>query len=66
VTLEFAIRLRKPTPSDQPVALRARVAESGDDRATVEVEISSAGSVTATGRGTFVAVKPGHPAHDRW
>jgi acyl-coenzyme A thioesterase PaaI-like protein len=66
VTLEFSIRLRRPTSSGQPVTLRARVVESGDDRATVEVEISSTGTVTATGRGTFVAVQPGHPAHDRW
>jgi acyl-coenzyme A thioesterase PaaI-like protein len=66
VTLDYAIRLRRPTPSSVPIVLRARVVDSGDDRATVEVEISSAGTVTATGRGTFVAVKPGHPAHDRW
>jgi acyl-coenzyme A thioesterase PaaI-like protein len=66
VTLEYAVRMRRPTPSDRPVSLRARVVEAGDDRATVEGEITSDGVVTATGRGTFVAVKPGHPAYDRW
>ena len=66
VTLEYAVRMRRPTPSDRPVRLRARVVEAGDDRATVEGEITSDGVVTATGRGTFVAVKPGHPAYDRW
>ncbi len=66
VTLEFSIRMRRPTPSDATVQLRSRVIELGEDRATVDVEISSAGVVTATGRGTFVAVKPGHPAYDRW
>lgn len=66
VTLEYAIRLRRPTPSDAPIALRARVVEASDDRATVEAEISSRGTVTATGHGTFVAVKPDHPAYDRW
>lgn len=66
VTLEYAVKMRRPTPSDEPVWLRARVVESADDRATVEAAISSAGGVTATARGTFVAVKPGHPAYDRW
>jgi acyl-coenzyme A thioesterase PaaI-like protein len=66
VTLEYGIRMRRPTPSDRPVSLRARVVDAGDDRATVEGEIASDGVITATGRGTFVAVKPGHPAYDRW
>jgi acyl-coenzyme A thioesterase PaaI-like protein len=66
VTLEYAIRMRRPTPSDGPLHLRARVVESGEDRATVEAEISSGSIVTATGRGVFVAVKPDHPAFDRW
>jgi acyl-coenzyme A thioesterase PaaI-like protein len=66
VTLEYAIRMRRPTPSDSPVHLRAWVVDSGEDRATVEAEISSGGVVTATARGTFVAVRPGHPAYDRW
>ena len=44
------------------------LAPSGNQlyRATVEVEVTSGEVVTATGRGTFVAVKPGHPAYDRW
>ena len=66
VTLEYAIRMRRPTPSNGPIRLRARVVDAEDDRATVEAEISSGETVTATGRGTFVAVKPDHPAFDRW
>jgi acyl-coenzyme A thioesterase PaaI-like protein len=66
VTLGFSIRLRRPTPSDAPIHLRSKVIEQGEDRATVEVEISSGGVVTATGSGTFVAVGPGHPAYRRW
>jgi acyl-coenzyme A thioesterase PaaI-like protein len=66
VTLEYTIRMRRPTPSDRPIDLRAWVAEAGDDRATIEAEISSDDIVTATGRGTFVAVRPDHPAYDRW
>ena len=66
VTLDYAVRMRRPTPSTGPVHLTARVVESGEDRATVEATLASGGEVTATCRGTFVAVKPGHPAYDRW
>jgi acyl-coenzyme A thioesterase PaaI-like protein len=66
VTLEYAIRMRRPTPSRRPIDLRAWVIDATDDRATVEAEIASDGLVSATGRGTFVAVKPDHPAYERW
>jgi acyl-coenzyme A thioesterase PaaI-like protein len=66
VTLEYSIRMRRPTPSDAPLRLRAWVLDSADDRATIEAEISSGNTITATGSGTFVAVKPDHPAFDRW
>src|SRR5262245_25867669 len=66
VTLEYAVRFRRPTPSDGPVRLSARVVESSEDRATVEATLQAHGEVTATSRGTFVAVKPDHPAYDRW
>ena len=66
VTADYHVRMLKPTPTDGPVHLRARVVEATDHRATVECELSANGEVTATCRGTFVAVKPGHPAYDRW
>lgn len=66
VTAEFHVRLRRPTPSDAPVHLSARVVEISDDRATVEATLTSGPEVTATCRGTFVAVKAGHPAFNRW
>jgi acyl-coenzyme A thioesterase PaaI-like protein len=66
VTADFHVRLLKPTPSAGPVHLRARVAESSENRATIETTLSSDGVVTATCHGTFVAVRPGHPAHQRW
>jgi hypothetical protein len=28
--------------------------------------MTAAGKVTAIGTGTFIAVKPGHPAYHRW
>jgi acyl-coenzyme A thioesterase PaaI-like protein len=66
VTLDYAVRFRRPTPSSMPVRLSARVVESADDRATVVATLSAGDEVTATCRGTFVAVKPDHPAYDRW
>jgi len=66
VTADYAIKLKRPTPVDAPVHLRARVVESSDDRAVIEATMTSGDVVTATCRGTFVAVKPGHPAYHRW
>jgi acyl-coenzyme A thioesterase PaaI-like protein len=66
VTAEYAIKLLRPTPTDKPLLLKARVVESSADRAIVEGEIVAHDKVTATCRGTFVAVKPGHPAFHRW
>jgi len=66
VTADLTLRFRRPTPSDQPVRLEARVVEALEYRATVEATLSSGGTVTATCRATFVAVEPGHPAHHRW
>jgi len=66
VTAEYTIKLMRPTPSDRAVKLVARVVESTDDRAIVEAELIAHDKVCATCRGTFVAVKPGHPAYHRW
>ena len=66
VTSDYAVRLRRPTPSGTRVRLRARVTESTAERAVVEATLESDGAVTATCRGTFVAVTPGHPAYHRW
>ena len=66
VTAEYAIKLLRPTPTDRPLRLVARVVESTEDRATVEGKLIAHDRVTATCRGTFVAVKPGHPAYHRW
>ena len=66
VTSTFHVRLIRPTPSAGPVVVRARVAEAAGDRATIEAELTAGGKLTATCRGTFVAVKEGHPAFHRW
>jgi len=66
VTLDFHVTLKRPTPMNTPLHLRAKVVESGDDRAVIEATLEANGKVTATCRGTFVAVKEGHPAYFRW
>jgi acyl-coenzyme A thioesterase PaaI-like protein len=75
VTADFHVRLLRPTPTAGPVKLVARVAESSDDRAVIEAELRAEVATKdggreekpcATCRGTFVAVKPGHPAYHRW
>lgn len=66
VTANYSIQLKKPTPSNQPVELKSRVSEITDRRVLVIAELYSGGEVCATCEGTFVAVKPGHPAYHRW
>ena len=66
VTADFHVKLLRPTPSDALITLKARVVESADDRAVVEAELIAADKVCDTCRGTFVAVKEGHPAYHRW
>ena len=66
VTSDYAIKLLRPTPTDGPVTLTARVVEATADRATIEGVLTAGGKPRATCRGTFVAVQPGHPAYHRW
>ena len=66
VTSLLEVRYLRPTPTKEGVVLKARVTEAGADRATVEATLEAGGKVTATSRATFVAVKEGHPAWNRW
>jgi acyl-coenzyme A thioesterase PaaI-like protein len=66
VTADYAIHLRRPTPVDRSVELHAWPIEVAGDRVVVDAELSSDGIITATCRGTFVAVGPDHPAYERW
>ncbi len=65
VTAEFTVALKRPTPIG-PVHVDAHVVSATDERATIEATMTAAGKVTAIGTGTFIAVKPGHPAYHRW
>jgi acyl-coenzyme A thioesterase PaaI-like protein len=66
VTASYEVTLLRPTPTAAPVRITARVVDARGDRATVEARLEAGGEVCATGRGTFVAVKPGHPAYGSW
>lgn len=66
VTANYAVQLRRPTPMDAELHLRARVKSASDDRATIEATLEANGKVCATCEGLFVAVTPGHPAYHRW
>jgi acyl-coenzyme A thioesterase PaaI-like protein len=66
VTADYHVKLQAPTPSDRELLLRATLAEIKSDRAIVECTLAADGKVTASCRGTFVAVREGHPAYQRW
>ncbi|MGE4232864.1 MAG: PaaI family thioesterase [Bacteriovoracia bacterium] len=71
VTSEFCVKLLRPTPTDKKIFISAKVLEIKEDRAVIEASLtaedqSGANKLFATCKGTFVAVKPGHPAHFRW
>ncbi len=66
VTMDYQIRLRRPTPSDVMLKLIGRVAETEGDIVRVEGELYAGDKLCDTCTGHFVAVKPGHPAYHRW
>jgi len=66
VTADFHVVLKRPTPVDAVLKLRAKAVEVTDDRAVIEATMEANGKITATCKGTFVAVKEGHPAFHRW
>jgi acyl-coenzyme A thioesterase PaaI-like protein len=65
VTATFEVVFRRPTPSGL-LHVDAHVISVDGDRATVEARLTAGGKVTATSSGTFVVVKPDHPAYHRW
>ena len=73
VTADFHIRLKRPTPTGEPLKLRSRVEVSPDSpiEASAKVKVTAElldndNRICATCVGHFVAVKPGHPAYHRW
>ena len=72
VTADFHVKLMRPTPTSQEIYLSAYAdpAQIKADRASIVAELfilqDQVKKVCATCTGTFVAVKPGHPAYHRW
>ena len=66
VTAKYEVTFEKPTPSETELFLEAWVVESSQRKAVVEGTIGPKNSTTARCRGTFVSVKPNHPAFHRW
>ncbi len=66
VTADYAVKLLRPTPLDAAVELVASVSSISVDRACIRAVLSAQGKPRATCEGTFVAVRPGHPAYHQW
>lgn len=66
VTADYAIKLLRPTPMEGILRLEAKPVSLEGSKAVIEGTLTAGGKVTATCRGTFVAVKEGHPAYHRW
>ena len=68
VTASYTVYLRRTTPSDSKLVIRARAVDKSkwDDRIKIEMTLEADGILCAEGKGLFVAVKEGHPAFHRW
>ena len=66
VTSGYEVKFLHPTPVSKTMRIRARALSTGRDRVTIEGFIEVDGKTTASMKGTFVAVKEGHPAFHRW
>ena len=67
----LSARVAQPVPAPQlpqsaEPGLLTRCADSRQDRVVIDATLTANGKVCATCRGTFVAVRPGHPAYHRW
>lgn len=67
VTAKYEVVFEAPTPSDVELFLESWIVESSNRKAIVEGTLSTiANGITARCTGTFVSVKPDHPAFHRW
>lgn len=66
VTAEYSVKLLRPTPSNSEIKLVATLASIERNKAVIEAQLMAGGKVCDTCIGTFVAVKPDHPAYHRW
>jgi acyl-coenzyme A thioesterase PaaI-like protein len=66
VTAEYTVKFLRPTPMKGPWVVTAWPVEVEGNRVKVEGQVEAMGSVTASMKGLFVAVRPDHPAFHRW
>lgn len=66
VTAEYSVKLLRPTPSELPLSLTAKLVELSGKKAVIKGVLISDGKICAVCTGTFVSVEPGHPAYHRW
>ena len=66
VTAEYCVTHLSPTPSTVTLHFVSKVVDLSDNKAVVETTLEAAGKLTAKFKGTFVAVREGHPAYGRW
>ena len=66
VTAEYAVKLRKPTPSDISLSILANLSKIDGNKAWIDAELSTNNQIYATCSGLFVAVGENHPAYHRW
>jgi acyl-coenzyme A thioesterase PaaI-like protein len=66
VTAEYCVTHLSPTPINSTLHFVSKVVDLSENRAVVETTLEVAGKVTARFKGTFVAVREGHPAYGRW
>ena len=66
VTAEYHVNLLSPTPINTTLHLTSKIVELSDNKAVVETTLEADGKLTGKFKGTFVAVKEGHPAYGRW
>jgi acyl-coenzyme A thioesterase PaaI-like protein len=66
VTADFHVTLKRPTPSNTTLYLKAWVAQQDGNKVKVEATLTANNKICATCTGTFVAVTEGHPAYHRW
>ena len=66
VTASYSINLRRPTPANSKLKIKGKVIEIKEKMVKVELEMKVGEKICATGEGTFVAIKEGHPAYHRW
>ena len=65
VTIDYKVKLRRPTPTDKTLDLVAWVVNVTADVVTVHGELYAGDKLCDTSEMRFVAVPPGHPAYHR-